>query len=301
MVDAPVSVWREVLETNLLAPVRLCARFAPVLAASGRGSIINVVSGSGLLPSPRRRAVRGVEGRAMDGHPVAGRGAGSGGAGERPVPRPHHPGRPESITRHRHLLPLVPLGRLARADELVGAAIYLASDAASYTTGELSSSTAVGRGDPAADARDARRGHCRSGDNLNSPRPYPRPSTSRDVRRFRWEQLGTTRMVSYEQKRAALDPDVLLAEAERLSGSSDVGNERFVHALRMMTRYYAEDIQVSAQGLGLVRSTIVRQLVNRTRFEADLRRHPEILDEDVERPDRHHRPASARGPPSRTA
>ena len=81
-------------------------------------------------------------------------------------------------------------------------------------------------------------------------------------------------VASYEEKRTALDPDVLLTEAARLADSSDFGDERFVQALRMMTRYYAEDLQVSADGLRLVRSTVVRQLVNRARFEIDLRRHP---------------------------
>ncbi len=90
--------------------------------------------------------------------------------------------------------------------------------------------------------------------------------------------------VSYEDKRAALDPDVLLSEAAQLSGLADVGDECFIHALRMMTRYYAEDIQVDAAGLELVRSTIVRQLVNRARFASDLRKHPEILEEDVSDP-----------------
>ena len=91
-------------------------------------------------------------------------------------------------------------------------------------------------------------------------------------------------VASYQEKRAALDPDVLLSEAARLSGLSDVGDDRFVHALRMMTRYYAEDIQVDEAGLRLVRSTIIRQLVNRARFAEDLRKHPEILDEDVSDP-----------------
>jgi hypothetical protein len=91
-------------------------------------------------------------------------------------------------------------------------------------------------------------------------------------------------VVPYEEKRAALDPEVLLGEARRLSGLDDMGDERFLYALRMMTRYYAEDLEVSSEGLGLTRSTIVRQLVNRARFEADLRWHPEILDEDVSDP-----------------
>jgi hypothetical protein len=57
-------------------------------------------------------------------------------------------------------------------------------------------------------------------------------------------------VVSYEEKRAALDPDVLLAEAARLADSSDFGDERFVHALRMMTRHYAEDIVVNDASTG---------------------------------------------------
>ena len=91
-------------------------------------------------------------------------------------------------------------------------------------------------------------------------------------------------VATYEDKRTALDPDVLLTEAARLADSSDFGDERFVHALRMMTRLYTEDLMVSEEGLRLARATIVRQLVNRVRFELDLRRHPEILDEDVSDP-----------------
>ena len=51
-----------------------------------------------------------------------------------------------------------------------------------------------------------------------------------------------------------------------------------------MTACYIEDIQVDEPGLALVRGTIVRQLVNRARFERDATLHPEILEEDVSDP-----------------
>jgi len=138
VIEAAESSWREVLEANLLAPVRLCARFAPALAASGRGAIINVVSGSGLLPTPgsgpygASKAALWMTTRslAVELAPAVRVNAlcpGLTTADGRPIDHP----------AHRYLAPLIPLGRLARADELVGAAIYLASDAASYTTGEL--------------------------------------------------------------------------------------------------------------------------------------------------------------------
>lgn len=137
VLEAPESVWQEVVQTNLLAPVRLCARFAPTLAASGRGSIINVVSGSGLLPTPGLGAYGASKAALwMTTRSLAVELA--------PAVRVNAlcPGVTTTDGQSAHpaqaqLLPLVPLGRLARADELVGAAIYLASEAASYTTGEL--------------------------------------------------------------------------------------------------------------------------------------------------------------------
>ncbi|MEO8723048.1 MAG: sulfotransferase [Sphingobium sp.] len=91
-------------------------------------------------------------------------------------------------------------------------------------------------------------------------------------------------LLSRDEKAGALDADNLLAEARQISGLSYFGDERFIVALRRMTRCYIEDVLVDSNGLALLRSTIVRQLVNRARFEADLKAHPEILEEDVSDP-----------------
>lgn len=91
-------------------------------------------------------------------------------------------------------------------------------------------------------------------------------------------------IVSRDDKLKALDADELLAEARQLSDLSYFGDERFIAALRAMTGCYIEDIQVDEHGLALVRSAIVRQLVNRARFERDLAQHPEIHEEDVSDP-----------------
>ena len=91
-------------------------------------------------------------------------------------------------------------------------------------------------------------------------------------------------IVSREDKLTALDADALLAEAEQIADLSYFGDERFITALRKMTECYIQDIQVDERGLALVRATIVRQLVNRARYERDLTVHPEILEEDVSDP-----------------
>jgi NAD(P)-dependent dehydrogenase (short-subunit alcohol dehydrogenase family) len=131
------EVWGEVMETNLLAPFRLSRGFAPSMNATGNASIINVVSGSGFLPSPNLGAY-GVSKAAlwMMTRYLAVETA--------PNIRVNAlcPGitSPDGQAHHdifRQLLPLVPMKRLARPDEMVGAAIYLASDSASYTTGEI--------------------------------------------------------------------------------------------------------------------------------------------------------------------
>ena len=91
-------------------------------------------------------------------------------------------------------------------------------------------------------------------------------------------------LVSHVELANALDADKLLADARQISGMIDFGDERFIVALRRMTECYIQDVQVDQRGLRLVRDTIVRQLVNRARFAADLKAHPEIREEDVSDP-----------------
>lgn len=137
LMDLDHGVWDEVLQTNLLAPMRLCRGFAPGMMTSKNASIINVVSGSGFLPSPNMGAY-GVSKAAlwMLTRYLAAEAA--------PAIRVNAlcPGitTPDGEASHeifRQLLPLVPMRRLGRPEEMVGAAIYLASDAASYATGEI--------------------------------------------------------------------------------------------------------------------------------------------------------------------
>lgn len=131
------AVWDEVLAVNVLAPYRLAKGFGVSMAERGGCSIINVLSGSGFLPSPNLGAY-GVSKAALwmmtrylavEAAPHIRVNALCPGITS-PDGRPLH-------TAHHQLLPLVPMKRLGRAEEMVGAAIYLASEAASYTTGEV--------------------------------------------------------------------------------------------------------------------------------------------------------------------
>jgi NAD(P)-dependent dehydrogenase (short-subunit alcohol dehydrogenase family) len=131
------GVWDEVLAANLLAPYRLIRACAPSMLARPGANVINVVSGSGFLPAPDLGAygvskaalwmlTRYLAAEAAPGIRVNALCPGI----VTPTGEPTH-------EVFRKLLPLVPMGRLGRPQEIAGAALYLASGFASYTTGEV--------------------------------------------------------------------------------------------------------------------------------------------------------------------
>ena len=94
-------------------------------------------------------------------------------------------------------------------------------------------------------------------------------------------------MLSQEQKSRqakVLDIDEILAEARSRAGLRDFGNDDFLEPLRQLLKCAAEDVDFHEDGLEDARETTIRDLVNRLRIEDDLKRHPEILDEDVSDP-----------------
>lgn len=131
------SVWDEVLSTNLLGPFRLCREFGRRMLAADGGSIINVVSGSGLLPTPKlgpygaSKAALWMMTRylAVEGAPSVRVNAICPGLVS-------EDGAPRNATQ-KAIIKDVPMRRLAGPEEISGAAVYLASAASSYTTGEI--------------------------------------------------------------------------------------------------------------------------------------------------------------------
>jgi hypothetical protein len=81
----------------------------------------------------------------------------------------------------------------------------------------------------------------------------------------------------------ALERDRLLAEAVELAGASGFRDTSFVPALDRVLEIPGR-LPFTENGLAILRANLLRFLVNRLRYEADVARHPEILDEDVSDP-----------------
>lgn len=133
------------VELNLAVPFRLVRRLAPVLSQSGNGSILNVSSIYGMVgPDLRLYGGTGM------GNPAA-YAASKGGLIQltrylstvlAPKVRVNclalggiHRGQSESFVER--YVQRTPLGRMATEDDVVGAAVWLASKEAAYVTGQV--------------------------------------------------------------------------------------------------------------------------------------------------------------------
>jgi NAD(P)-dependent dehydrogenase (short-subunit alcohol dehydrogenase family) len=141
VLDTPPDTWATVLQVNLTG-VWLCCRAAiPALLESGGGSIVNVASfvaligaataqvaytasKGGVLAFTRELAVeyarQGIRANALCPGPV-----------DTPLLAEL---MADPVRRERRMVH-IPMGRLARADEIARAALFLASDESSYVTG----------------------------------------------------------------------------------------------------------------------------------------------------------------------
>jgi len=129
----------EVFRTNVFAPFRIIQALVPAMQSSGRGgSIINVLSGAGFAPVPRAlpygasKAALWLMTRSLAVELA-------------PTVRVNaivpglvtEEGAPVYEGQQQMVEATVPFGRMGRADEIGGAAVYLASPAASYTSGAV--------------------------------------------------------------------------------------------------------------------------------------------------------------------
>lgn len=137
--------WARLMDVNLSAPFRLCRAVLPAMIAARRGSIVNVASDWALMGARGALAYAVTKAGlaqltrclALD-HAADGVRVNALCPGDTDTPmldQAYDDG--DRGQKMQRLADGIPLGRVARADEVAQAAVFLASDAASFMTGAL--------------------------------------------------------------------------------------------------------------------------------------------------------------------
>jgi NAD(P)-dependent dehydrogenase (short-subunit alcohol dehydrogenase family) len=141
-IDSSESDWREVLDTNVMGVLRACQIFGRHMLQNGYGRIVNITSLNAFVAlhevaayAASKAAVQSLtKSLAIE---WAGRGVCVNAIAPGVFPTALNSDLLQGTGRGQELLMRTPMKRFGNADEVVGAAILLASDAASFMTGSV--------------------------------------------------------------------------------------------------------------------------------------------------------------------
>ncbi|WIG58882.1 MAG: Oxidoreductase, short-chain dehydrogenase/reductase family [Ktedonobacterales bacterium] len=142
ILDADDGMWLKMVETNLLSAVRLCRRVVPGMRARRQGKVINVASVAGIQPGVGQGVYGALKAALIQFTRSLAQEAGPDNIQVNAIA----PGLVRTkFAQVLHETPQIrtaieratPLRRIAEPDEIAGAALYLASPAADFVTGQV--------------------------------------------------------------------------------------------------------------------------------------------------------------------
>ena len=147
ILDSAPDVFAAAFDLNVLSMVRTIRAVLPGMLARGAGSIVNVASVASSITGVPNRSAYGTTKAAVIGltKSVAADFVGRGircnaicpGTVDTPSLRGRLAAQPDPDAAMKAFLARQPMGRFGRAAEVAAAAIYLASDEAAFTTGQI--------------------------------------------------------------------------------------------------------------------------------------------------------------------
>lgn len=139
--EMSLADWEAVLRVNLTGTFVMTRAVAPLMLTRGRGNVVNITSVSSVVANPEYAAYAASKGGTMQLTRVLGiewcrQGIAVNAIAPAFTDTALTRGYLERPGAHERVVSKIPMGRLAEARDIVGAAVFLASDAAAFMVGQ---------------------------------------------------------------------------------------------------------------------------------------------------------------------